>query len=74
MYQALDGKQLAAMLGAVPVDDDQLLLVAAYMAKNTVEGNRAAQEFLLNNGDVRVEADKNDKVVAISTEVSAGPT
>ena len=67
--QALVPKQLAAMLGAVSLEDDQMLLVAAYMAKNIVEGNRSAQEFRLNNGDVRVEMDADGKVVAISTEV-----
>ena len=68
LLQALDKEKLAALLGAADVSNPAVLSVAAFIAKNVVQGNRAAQEWLLDWSDVEV-AVREGRVVGLTTEV-----
>ena len=46
--QALKREQLAALVGAADPKNPVLVLIAAFVAKNVQNGNRAAQEYLLD--------------------------
>ena len=48
VVQALTTVQLAAMVGAADPNNPIVVTVAAYVVKNSVDGHRAAQEFLLD--------------------------
>ena len=52
MCQALKREQLAALVGAADPKNPALTLVAAFVAKNVQNGNRAAQEYLLDWGEL----------------------
>ena len=47
VVQALTTVQLAAMVGAADPTNPIVVTVAAYVVKNSVDGHRAVQEFLL---------------------------
>ena len=51
-------KQIAALVGAADPENEKLVLIAAYCVKNSVDGDRARQEMLLDNGDITVKFGK----------------
>ena len=67
-WQALCQKKLAALFGAVDSTNPVLLSVAAFIAKNVVNGNRAAQEWLLEWKEVTV-AERHGKTIGLTTAV-----
>ena len=73
VWQPLDRKKLAAMLGVVDVNDASLMMIAAFAVKNVVNGNRARQEWLLDWDDVK-EHLHNGITLGVTTAVGLTKT
>ena len=69
VVQALTTVQLAAMVGAADPNNPIVVTVAAYVVKNSVDGHRAAQEFLLDWEEVDMVWSSTDEVVGVQTHV-----
>ena len=77
LRQALKREQLAALVGAADPKNPALVLIAAFCAKNRQNGNRAAQEYLLDWSELNehkvlnyVDKDESGRTVGFSTEVA----
>ena len=70
LWQALKREQLAALVGAADPTNPALVLIAAFCAKNLQNGNRAAQEYLLDWSELTEHKDEKDKTIGFSTEVA----
>ena len=66
--QALSKSQLGSMIGAADPNNPIMVGIAAYVAKNVVDGNRAAQEWLLDWEEVEL-VERSDKVVGMQTHI-----
>ena len=66
--QALKREQLAALVGAADPTNPALLLIAAFCAKNLQNGNRAAQEYLLDWSELTEHTNRDGKTIGFSTE------
>ena len=72
-WQALTVEQIAALLGAANPSSPTSLSVAAFIAKNVVNGNRAAQEWLLQWNEV-ARAERGGVMVGVTTSVGLTKT
>ena len=63
-------EQLMALVGAADPTNPALVLIVAYVAKNVQNGNRAAQEYLLDWGELSEHTDASGRTVGFSTEVA----
>ena len=68
--QALSREQLVALVGAADPTNPALVLIVAFVAKNLQNGNRAAQEYLLDWGELSEHTDASGRTVGFSTEVA----
>ena len=66
-------EQIAALLGAANPSSPTSLSVAAFIAKNVVNGNRAAQEWLLQWNEV-ARAERGGVMVGVTTSVGLTKT
>ena len=57
--QPLKPQQLAALVGAADPTNPALVLIVAFCAKNVQNGNRAAQEFLLDWSELTEHKDES---------------
>lgn len=69
-WQALKREQLAALVGAADPKNPALVLIAAFCAKNAQNGNRAAQEWLLDWSELNEHKDEHGRTTGFSTEVA----
>ena len=59
-----------AMVGAADPTNPALVLIAAYIAKNVQNGNRAAQEYLLDWSELSKHLRDDGCTIGFSTEVA----
>ena len=57
-WQALTGKQLEAVVGSVDAKNPALMLIAAYVATQCIDGDRAETNLFLDWSDVRERASR----------------
>ena len=70
-WQALKREQLAALVGAADPKNPALVLIAAFCAKNAQNGNRAAQEWLLDWSELNEHKNEHGRgCVRVSTRTA----
>ena len=72
--KALKKEQIGSLVGAADPKNPVLLGVAAYVAKNSCNGSRAANEFLTDWEEMTTKVGSDGKVIGMAEEIGQTKT